>query len=103
MVQRHNRNKSMSVYLSAIAVVDTIVLVIGKMLDEVNALMLEFSDMHDSQAVHSGKAEIERSGYFKYVSLQLRVQNRKRKWNFPLNFRTMRKLYECYSGIFQNY
>ena len=38
-----------------------------------------------------------------YVSLQLRVQNRRRKWNFPLNFRTMHKLYERYSGIFQNY
>ena len=38
-----------------------------------------------------------------YVSLQLRMQNRRRKWNFPLNFCTMRKLYECYSRIFQNY
>ena len=27
-----------------------------------------------------------------YVSLQLLVQNRRRKWNFPLNFHTMRKL-----------
>ena len=25
------------------------------------------------------------------------------KWNFPLNFRTMRKLSDLYSGIFQNY
>ena len=24
------------------------------------------------------------------------------KWNFPLNFRTMRKLSDLYSGIFQN-
>ena len=38
-----------------------------------------------------------------YVSLQLRVQNRRRKWNFPLNLRTMRKLSEHNSGIFQNY
>ena len=38
-----------------------------------------------------------------YVSLQLCVQNLRRKWNFPINFRTMRKLYERYSGIFQNY
>ena len=38
-----------------------------------------------------------------YVSLQLRVQNQRKKWNFPLNFRTMRKLSELYSGIFQNY
>ena len=38
-----------------------------------------------------------------YVSLQLRVQNRRKKWNFPLNFRTMRKLSDLYSGIFQNY
>ena len=38
-----------------------------------------------------------------YVLLRLRVQNRRKKWNFPLNFRTMRKLSELYSGIFQNY
>ena len=36
-----------------------------------------------------------------YVSLQLRVQNRRKKWNFPLNFWTMCKLSERYSGIFQ--
>ena len=35
------------------------------------------------------------------VSLRLRVQNRRTKWNFPLNFRTMRKLSDLYSGIFQ--
>ena len=64
MVQRQNRNKSMSLYLSAIAVVDTIVLVIGKMLDNVNALMLSFGDMHDSQVVHSDKAEVERSEHY---------------------------------------
>ena len=38
-----------------------------------------------------------------YVLLRLRVQNRRKKWNFPLNFCTMRKLSELYSGIFQNY
>ena len=27
-----------------------------------------------------------------YVSLQLLVQNRTRKWHFPLNFRTLHKL-----------
>ena len=36
-----------------------------------------------------------------YVSLHLRVQNQRKKWNFPLNFRTMRKLSDLYSGIFQ--
>ena len=36
-----------------------------------------------------------------YVSLRLRVQNRRKKWNFPLNFRTMHKLSDLYSGIFQ--
>ena len=36
-----------------------------------------------------------------YVSLQLGVQNRRKKWNFLLNFRTMCKLSERYSGIFQ--
>ena len=36
-----------------------------------------------------------------YVSLRLRVQNRRKKWNFPLNFQTMRKLSDLYSGIFQ--
>ena len=36
-----------------------------------------------------------------YVSLRLRVQNRRTKWNFPLNFRTMRKLSDLYSGLFQ--
>ena len=36
-----------------------------------------------------------------YVLLRLRVQNRRTKWNFPLNFRTMRKLSELYSRIFQ--
>ena len=29
------------------------------------------------------------------------MQNRRKKWNFPLNFRTMRKLSHLYSGIFQ--
>ena len=38
-----------------------------------------------------------------YVLLRLRVQNRRKKWNFPLNFRTMHKLSELYSGILQNY
>ena len=36
-----------------------------------------------------------------YVSLRLHVQNRRKKWNFPLNFRTMRKLSDLYSRIFQ--
>ena len=36
-----------------------------------------------------------------YVSLRLRMQNRRTKWNFPPNFRTMRKLSDLYSGIFQ--
>ena len=38
---------------------------------------------------------------YRYVSLRLRVQNRRKKWNFPLNFRTMCKLSDLYSGIFQ--
>ena len=38
---------------------------------------------------------------FTYVSLRLRVQNRRKKWNFPLNFRTMHKLSDLYSRIFQ--
>ena len=38
---------------------------------------------------------------FLYVSHRLRVQNRRKKWNFPLNFRTMHKLSDLYSGIFQ--
>ena len=37
----------------------------------------------------------------KCVLLRLRVHNRRKKWNFPLNFRTMRKLSELYSRIFQ--
>ena len=36
--------------------------------------------------------------YVIYVSLRLRMQNQR---NFPLNFRTMHKLSELYSGIFQ--
>ena len=36
-----------------------------------------------------------------YVSLRLHVQNQRKKWNFPLNFWTMRKLSDLYSGIFQ--
>ena len=36
-----------------------------------------------------------------YVSLQLRVQNWRTKWNFLLNVCTMCKLSECYSRIFQ--
>ena len=36
-----------------------------------------------------------------YVSLRLCVQNRRKKWNFLLNFRTMLKLSDLYSGIFQ--
>ena len=39
----------------------------------------------------------------RYVSLQLRVQNRRKKWNFLFNFCTMRKLSDLYSRIFQNY
>ena len=39
--------------------------------------------------------------WYIYVSLRLRVQNRRKKWNFPLNFQTMRKLSDLYSGIFQ--
>ena len=39
--------------------------------------------------------------YWIDVSLRLRVQNRRKKWNFTLNFRTMRKLSDLYSGIFQ--
>ena len=35
------------------------------------------------------------------VSLRLRVQNQRTKWNFPPNFQTMRKLSDIYSGIFQ--
>ena len=38
-----------------------------------------------------------------YVSLRLCVQNRRKKWNLSLNFRTMHKLSDLYSGIFQNY
>ena len=36
-----------------------------------------------------------------YVLLRLHVQNRRKKWNLMLNFRTMRKLSDLYSGIFQ--
>ena len=47
--------------------------------------------------------ELQNLNCLKYnmSSLRLRVQNRRTKWNFPLNFRTMRKLSELYSGIFQ--
>ena len=38
---------------------------------------------------------------YAYVLLRLCVQNRRTKWNFLLNFRTMHKLSELYSGIFQ--
>ena len=38
-----------------------------------------------------------------YVLLRLHMQNRRKKWNFPLNFRTIRKLSDLYSRIFQNY
>ena len=38
-----------------------------------------------------------------YVSLRLCVQNQRKKCNLPLNFCTMRKLSDLYSGIFQNY
>ena len=30
-----------------------------------------------------------RLGLFTYVLLRLRVQNRRKKWNFPLNFQTV--------------
>ena len=36
-----------------------------------------------------------------YVSLQLHMQNQRKKWNFLLNFQTMCKLSERYSRIFQ--
>ena len=36
-----------------------------------------------------------------YVSLRLCMQNWRKKWNFQLNFQTMRKLSDLYSGIFQ--
>ena len=59
-----------------------------------------------SQNIRSKTAKLKTYVVFmetedKYVSLQLCVQNRRRKWNFPLNFHTMRKLSERYSGIFQ--
>ena len=38
---------------------------------------------------------------YAYVPLCLRMQNRRKKWNFLFNFRTMRKLSELYSGIFK--
>ena len=60
----------------------------GRQLSKQKRSLVQFSD----DAI--GFAEI-------YVLLRLRVQNRRTKWNFPLNFRTMRKLSELYSGIFQ--
>ena len=56
-----------------------------------------FRDHSDVQLLASADTHLPHT----YVSLQLRMQNRRRKWNFPLNFCTMRKLSECYSGIFQ--
>ena len=55
----------------------------------------EFRCKRDS--MYSAKATLN----LIYVSLRLRVQNRRKKWNFPLNFRTMHKLSDLYSGIFQ--
>ena len=31
----------------------------------------------------------------------MRAKPKEKKWNFPLNFHTMRKLSDLYSGIFQ--
>ena len=39
--------------------------------------------------------------WIEYVSLRLRMQNRRKKWNFLLNFQTMRRLSDLYSRIFQ--
>ena len=50
---------------------------------------------------HSEIASEQKTHTYIYVSLRLRVQNRRRKWNFPLNFCTLHKLSEHYSGIFQ--
>ena len=55
--------------------------------------------MHDWLLVNPIKQPLVSKN--RYVSLRLRVQNRRKKWNFPLNFRTMRKLSDLYSGIFQ--
>ena len=44
----------------------------------------------------SGRLALDRKVFLilanRYVSLQLLVQNRTRKWHFPLNFRILRKL-----------
>ena len=40
-------------------------------------------------------------GIFVYVSLRFHLQNRRTKLNFQLNFRTMCKLSDLYSGVFQ--
>ena len=56
------------------------------------------------KGIHTGESESKITCHESaYVLLRLRVQNRRKKWNFPLNFHTMRKLSELYSGIFQNY
>ena len=61
-------------------------------------LLFFFFFLAETKIIHSSELYMF---VYPYVSLQLRVQNRRRKWNFPLNFRTMCKLSECYSGIFQ--
>ena len=68
-------------------------------------LSLRLNDLSQSSQLHlngfSSNNSIIIITIIIYVSLRLRVQNRRKKWNFPLNFRTMHKLSDLYSGIFQ--
>ena len=77
-------------------------------------LLGDFNYRTNNYRIHSQKSNSDINHYTSiftcyykhtliYVSLRLRVQNRRKKWNFPLNFRTMCKLSDLYSGIFQNY
>ena len=66
---------------------------------EAGGMYLYDSEAHVVNSTFTGNKGEKAGGI--YVLLRLRVQNRRTKWNFPLNFRTMRKLSELYSGIFQ--
>ena len=76
-------------------------LLLGKNLVQISVCICHFNI--NLKCIQLEIALLCHGNWFIYVSLQLRVQNRRKKWNFLLNFHTMHKLSDLYSGIFQNY
>ena len=66
--------------------------------DRARPISVDFLQKDDTDYIMENKSHLPEGVY---VSLQLHMQNQRKKWNFPLNFQTMCKLSERYSRIFQ--